>query len=224
MPQFLAFLALAIGLPLAIALTGLSTWAWVGLGAAAWAVALVIKISAGTVVSVASERFLRRPAMKAAVWGLWSGLAELGVAAILFLTVEPFPALGDTIGFGIGAGSVEVVFVLISAVASSSRGTSTEADSPGAGMDWSGVIERALTSVGHVSSRGLVWSGVQGWCMAPAVVVALTTFGLVDGVATYGTNAKWDWHDPSVIRRFHRFLALVTVLEAVAFGVSIVLV
>ena len=79
-------------------------------------------------------------------------------------------------------------------------------------------MERMLTSVSHLAARGLVWVGLQGWHLVPALLFALGTFALVDGIATYGHLAGWDWTDERRLRWFYAILALIACLEAVAFA------
>ena len=84
-------------------------------------------------------------------------------------------------------------------------------------VEWSGIIERTSTYLGHIATRGLVWVGLQSWYFAPAVAMAIGTFGLVDGVAAFGQDAGWNWSDPFVCRRFQAFLIAVAVVETALF-------
>lgn len=224
MLQFLTLLVLGLGLPLALAFTGLASWSWIGLGAAAWVVAVVVKVFAGGLVWVVSERLLKSNYLKAAVWGMWSGICELGATAIAFGKADVLPGLGDAVGFGVAAGSVEVLYVLLVALTTSGkREMPPPTKSDDTFLAWSGVVERYLTSAMHLATRGLVWVGLHTWRLAPGIVLALAAFALVDGVATYGEAGKWNWGNPRIARRFYAFLAAVTAIAVVAFGASVLL-
>jgi hypothetical protein len=144
MLRLLTFLFLGLGVPIALAVDGVSSWAWIGLGAAAWAGAVVVKAApfTGGLVGFTAEGLFKAEWPKAAVWGIWSALCELGAAVIVFLAAfdptwylpgvydprasHAYPSLGNAVGFGVGAGSVEVIALLV--VASIGSGAN-----PGAG-------------------------------------------------------------------------------------------
>ena len=199
----LVLLILALAPPLVVTRTGSATWIWIGDGAASWGVALAVKILLGGWIRWAAERVTASRTAKSALWGCWSGCCELGAAAAVFLWADPPATLGEAIGFGIGAGSIEVVYVLFL--------------SGGGPLTWSPVIERALTSIGHVSSRGLVWIGLVHESTFPEIAIALLAFTAIDGAATYGELAGWNWGDPTLLRRFYAGLAVVTAIEGLAF-------
>ena len=218
MVQCLLILLLGLGLPMFLAFSGLASWSWIGLGAAAWIVAVVLKIFPGGLLWVLLERLMKGQRMKAALWGVWSALTELGVAAIAFAGASAFPGLGDAVGFGVGAGSLEALNILRQAlgylVAAQVRSPSKL---DGKFLDWIVVVERYLTSGGHLATRGLVWAGLQSLLLVPGMVLAVATFSLVDGIASYGHAVKWNWADPSIRRRWLGFLSVVTIVEAAAF-------
>ena len=216
MIQGVVLLLMGLGLPLGMALTGASSWSWLGLGAAAWAAALLVKVVVGAPLHHLFRWMFRGEKARSAAWGCWSGIAELGLSAVVFLIADSYPKIWDLVGFGIGAGSMEVLFVIIASFRGSGRG-STAPGPEGTLLAWSGVIERGLTSVGHLATRGLVWAGLQHPNLTPGIVLALATFTLVDGIATYGSAAGWDWEEPQLLRRFYGLLAAVTLVEVAAF-------
>jgi hypothetical protein len=218
MLQCLAILLLGLGLPVFMGLSNLASWSWIGLGAAAWIVAVLLKVCPGGLLRLLLEHCLQGQRMKAALWGVWSALMELGVAAIAFSGAGTFPGLGDAAGFGVGAGSVEALNTLRLAlgirIAARIRSPS-KLDVKF--LDWIVVVERYLTSGGHLATRGLVWAGLQSLFLVPGMVLAVATFSLVDGIASYGHAVKWNWADPRIARRFLGFLSVITIVEAVAF-------
>lgn len=218
MLQILAFLLIGLVPPLGLGMAGTASWTWICLGATAWGAAVVMKVILAGPVSAFFERLTTNKFRQCLGWGLWSAACELGIAAVIFLAAGPFPRIGNALGFGISAGCAEVLFTLALGLASAGK----EETQPSAGPDetfvsWSGVIERLLATAGHIASRGLVWTGLQSWPLAPGLALAFATFALVDGVATYGVDSKWDWTDPGTARRFYGFVAAITVLEVVAF-------
>ncbi|MBL8986294.1 MAG: hypothetical protein JNJ80_08490 [Gemmatimonadetes bacterium] len=227
MPQFAAFLLLGLGLPLIVALAGVSSWTWIVLGAGAWGGGVLLKTLLGGPVGAACQALRPRQSFRSVWWGVWSAVCELGVAALVFAVVTPFPTLGEAIGFGVGAGSLEAFYVLYLAIRATGADGLVDASgravaaAPAGPVDrfqeWSGVLERFLASVGHLASRGLVWAGMQAAVLVPGLAFAVATFAAIDGVAFHGSVAKWDWADPGLSRRFYRFVAVVTGLELIAF-------
>ena len=113
--------------------------------------------------------------------------------------------------------------MIVAAIPGSGRG-STAPRPESVILEWSGVFDRGLTSVGHLATRGLVWAGLQHPGLTPGIVLALATFTLVDGIATYGSAVGWDWEEPRLLRRFCGLLAVVTLVEVAAFvGVLLLL-
>jgi len=225
MPQFVALVALAFGLPLALLLAGAS-WRWLALGAVAWAAAVLLKAVLGIGVDALSRRLLTARRSQAAVWGFWSAVCELGVATAVVIAGD-VTRVADVVALGVGAGADEVVFVVASAVLSPQKAplaSPGESSSAQHGLqsdwvvEWNGVLERFSTMCGHVGSRGLVWLGVQAWVYAPALLLSVATFALVDGVATFGVRANWNWSDPGVARRFQSFLVVVGAFELAVFA------
>ena len=218
MAQLFALVVLAVVLPGALVLEGLLSLKWVLLGAGAWAVAVVVTAGPGAGLWMLLEKARVSPRPKAALWGVWSAICELGAAAVVFTRVAEFPAFVDAIGFGVGAGAVEAAITMCAAAVARKA-----AEDPVTGfMAWSGVLERALASVGHIASRGLVWVGLQAWVLSPALVVAGATFAIVDGIASYGSEAEWDWTDPATLKWFYGVVAVVTAIEVVALAGGLV--
>ncbi len=220
MPQLFALVAIAVGVPSALLLAGFVSLKWVLLGAAAWAVAVVVKAGPGAALWLVLEKAGMPPRPKAAIWGVWSALCELGATAAVFIGSAEAPELIDAVAFGVGAGAVEAMLTVAAAVVAQDDTT----PSPTGFVAWSGVVERLLASTGHIASRGLVWVGLQGWPLAPAILVGIATFAIVDGIASYGSEAKWDWTDADRLRWFYGLVAAVTAVEVIALvaGVAIV--
>ena len=153
--QGVVLLLMGLGLPLGIALAGVSSWSWLGLGAAAWAVALLVKVGVGVPLHHLFRWMFRGEKARSAAWGCWSGITELGLSAVVFLVADSYPNVWDLVGFGVGAGSIEVLYVIVGAIPVSGRGIPAPRPE-GTLLAWSGVIERGLTSMGHLATRGLV--------------------------------------------------------------------
>jgi hypothetical protein len=220
--QGVFLLIFGIGAPLALATVGFLSWAWLGLGAAAWAAALFVKAVPGGLVWLASRRWVESKRKRAAVWGTWSALCELGASAVVFLSATPYPELREALAFGIGAAVIEIAYVIVVAIVPGK--TEENAGEEDRFVAWSGVMERGSTLVGHVATRGLVWAGFRHWSLFPAILLAIATFSLVDAVASYGSDEKWPWTEPRFCRRFQGFLAYVAALELLAFLVLLVIV
>ena len=180
-------LCLGLGIPIALVFTAVTSWQWLAYGAAAWSVAVAIKAACYPPIKQALGRFGYR--LQATAAGLWSALCELGAVVVVLLRQETYPTLADVIGLGIGAGSIEVL--LITWVGWRS-------------LSWYAVLERLLACIGHLSTRGLVWCGLCAWQMAPAWLLAVVTFSLVDGTASYGDLVGWDWSDQRLLMRYYR--------------------
>ncbi|MEK9508844.1 hypothetical protein WI460_11665 [Gemmatimonadota bacterium Y43] len=225
MPQAAVLLALSALPPALLVGLGGASWGWMLLRAGAWALAVVIKAVPGAALWWAIERAGVSLRARSAAWGVWSAACELGVSAAVFLTATEFPSLLDMIGFGIGAGSFGALVVAGAAVASARVESPEDSASDPASSDrflaWSGVIERGLASVGHVASRGLVWVGLQSWLLSPFALAACATFGVVDGVSTYGSEAGWDWHDRRRLKYLYSLVAKVTAVEVVLMAIAL---
>lgn len=213
------FAILALAPPVALVLFGGAQFSWIVKGAVLWAASVLLKVILGIPISLAFSEKRRSSSAFAALWGSWSALCELGVVAVYFLFISRPAFAVDVIGVGLGVGSAEVLFIVRGGwLALLAPSKLLPSEPPGDWFAaWSGVFERASTSVGHAATRGLVWAGLGGWPLAPFAAFGFLTFALVDGIATYGTARGWDWKEPRLARRFNTFLAVIALLEAAAF-------
>jgi len=216
--QILILIFLAIGLPLGLVFFYDIAWQWIILGAAAWAVALVIKVVLGWAVNAFSQKLFTNEKIKSAIWGAWSAICELGIAAIIFIKTSS--TLANVIGFGVGVGIIEIIYVVSQLIVKKPP----KSESQKGFMKWSLAIERLLTLIGHVSSRGLIWIGIKSWFLSPFLLIALLLFSIVDGVATYGTASEWNWSDSRLYKRFLGFVAVMGAIELILFLVGILLI
>jgi hypothetical protein len=226
--RLIVFAALALGPPLALAVLGVAKPSWMAIGAGAWAGSVAVKILLGIPVNRAISRSRFGPKTRVALWGAWSAFCELGAIALIFAAISMPASIGDVIGVGVGAGSLEIVVLVgpavIALLVTTGKAAEPKSEPPGDWFSaWGGVFERISTSVGHVTTRGLVWVGLQALILAPAAAFAFATFALVDGVATYGHAKGWNWEDSRLYRRFNVFLALISLVEAAAFAGALAL-
>jgi hypothetical protein len=215
---------LLLALPFILALSaGRGGMLWLALGGGIWAVSVGIKFVATDLLELAGVRRFQ-PAWRALVHGLVSALCELGAAAVAFVWLLPPNTALHAAAFGAGAGWTEMLAILILGLRTAGRGSASAPDPASkAGSDlpqhvqWTFVVERGLTLIGHLGSRGLVWLLARGfvWCG----VLALATFTLVDGLASYGKFRKWDWLAISCWKRFYGFLAVIGALEVGVFAI-----
>ncbi len=224
--QFLVLGLMGISVPLGLIFWFGTSWIWLGLGAIAWVIAVVLKVFLGWGVDALSERSFKSQKAKAAIWGVWSSACELGVTAAVFLFA--YPSLENAIGFGVGAGVVELFYLLLqqavkTKTASSNQQNEATQPSKDRFMEWSGVIERSLALIGHVSSRGLIWLGIRALYLTPFLLSAILLFSIVDGVATYGVSVGWDWTNSSIYKRFTRWVSIVGAVEVILFALGVLL-
>jgi hypothetical protein len=209
-----AVLAIACAPVLYLRLRRGAAWRWFGLGIASWGVALVVK----TLLEVPLE-FLDLPAgVRGVASGLVSAAGELGMAAA-FLRRRTL-SVANVLAFGAGIGAFEVLFTLALWAIGVGENGGTAADVSSAmpvGLACLFyLVERAVTLVGHVASRVLVYVSLQARWLLPAGL-AVAIFACVDGVASYGYTAEWDWDDVGVRALF---MALITVLGTVEAGAA----
>ncbi|MHC4550722.1 MAG: hypothetical protein ACYTEZ_18335 [Planctomycetota bacterium] len=201
-----ACLAVAGGPVLVLRRCG-AAWGWFGLGIASWALALAVKIPAAVALHYAGLS----AATEGTLSGVVSAACELGFAA-LFLRRRTLSG-ANVLAFGVGIGAFEVLFVLGLAGLEATAGEADPAPMA-AGVAWLFlVLERAISLVGHAASRVLVYVALRARWLLPAVV-AVTVFACVDGVASYGTTAGWDWDRVDVRGLFTLFIAVAGALEA----------
>jgi hypothetical protein len=193
---------LSFGVALAFPLARQAAWRWPVVGAASWALAYEVKVMLEPLLAPSLQRLDQLP--HAAAWGLVSAGAELLLAVACM--ARWMDRWGDAFAFGAGIGGFEVLFVL-----------SQAGWEPGAinheAFPTLFLVERALTVVGHVSSRLIVFSALQRRSVG-RFCIALLLFAVVDGVATYGWLSGWDWGDACLYGRFLGALAAWTALEA----------
>jgi hypothetical protein len=221
-----ALLGLVAAPPLAVAIGGVPLRV-VGWGAALWAAAIALKrVLASAFDWVNRERAERNKHSRyviAASHGLLSALTELGLAAP-YLWNWHGASLPDVLAFGIGAGSAEVLYVLVLGFLTREKDAQAMAAWARAARKSLSVrftvpLERLLAGIGHAGSRGLVWVGLQhasafGFAI---VLLAAILFAGVDGVAVYGLQRKWDWNNPELTWRLHLYFGAISVGEMTLF-------
>ena len=220
--SLIATVAMAILFPALIVGMFPNATAGLAFGALAWSAALVVKLAVGRIPGVA--RFRAGGKAGAAIWGLFSGLAELGFLAVFIAAgMVPRDAIG-IIAAGLGAASLEIVYILAEGVISDFRQPDNArylAWLRGARRSlWVAnmiFIERFATTILHVGTRGLLAVSMNQMIVLP-VTVAMLSFGAVDGVATYGISRKWNWYNPIRCRRFYQFVLLVGLLNLALFA------
>jgi len=190
-----------------------AAWRWFWLGIASWSLALVLKLVLYAIVG----SFGPPPGVLATAAGLASAACELGMAAV-FLRRRPLPT-ADVLAFGTGIGAFEVLFTLV--VAALGVGADVGGAAGGAATMSAALacffflLERAVTLVGHVASRVLVYESLQSRRLLPAGV-AVATFACVDGTTAYGEVAGWAWNDAALRAWFMGFIIVVGAIEVLA--------
>jgi hypothetical protein len=220
-----------------IAIATVPPWLCIGPGGAAWHLVLagavvwfVSVMAKSRTVRLLRASWLPQPGSvrgTAVLQGLVSALLELGFATAYLATLAAFDIqldFVDILGFGVGAGSAEAGYVLwLGVFGPKPKQEELAAWVRGARSSWcvrySVPVERLFALIGHAGSRGLIGLALFGaaplaWLWA---VLAIVLFALVDGVAVYGHQRQWQWHDPPVCRRAQSFFALVSVVEIALF-------
>lgn len=181
------------------------TWRALSIGALTWAIAFAIKMPIGKVLN---WLFMGNEGRRilAALEGVVSALAELGIAAIYFKVYLPHMTLFDVIAVGVGAYTIEVIYLLVVGILRELRQPDQIAK-----LEWSlGArqslcirymifIERFTALLGHVGSRGLIYLAVAETNLVLALI-PLVTFSFVDGLAVYGHLSHWNWFAPLICR------------------------
>ena len=199
----------------AAACAGANGFRWAVFGALSWVVGVALKMP----LAAGLARLLRRatPMVRAAGQGVLSGACELGAAAAAVVWLLPGGTVAHGVAFGVGAGGIEILVLLVVATRAATQAPAPGASLPGEAtpdslrVRWTFVVERATALLGHSASRGLVWLALRGRPLAAAA--ALVLFGAVDGVAYYGAAAKWDWLEARTWRRFYGFVLAVALIE-----------
>jgi hypothetical protein len=201
---------------------------WFLIGAGAWAFGVALKVPLAFWERSAQRRFRPENAPPllhssyALLSGLGSGLAELG-AAFLVLLYLMFPGrLAELIAFGVGAGSAEVLYLLLVAMPQEVKRVlepgSLRQETPKAPPSvalWA-VLERAYATVMHTTTRGLVALSIVRVNPLPGLL-GLLIFTLLDGAAFYGDLRGWNWHTHRVLLWFHAFGLGITALGVLLF-------
>jgi len=191
-------------------------------GAAAWVVVVGVK----RIVNPLLRRALTKGCVYAAVSGIWSALCELGIAAACFAYLLKELSIASTLAFGFGAATAEIAVLLsLSGIRSARLPDPKRLDAWRVAAQRSVVIrylmplERSTASALHVGCRGLVYLAV---CRASygLFIVGFVGFALVDGVASFGRNASWNWFDPPTAGRFFGFVAPIAALEIIVYALE----
>ena len=194
---------LAVGPVLCVRYRGRAGWRWFLLGIASWVMALAAK----SAIQLALEAMTTSAALQGGLGGIVSALCELGAAA-LFLRRRDLRG-SDLIAFGVGIGAFEVLFVMV-------LGWTTESG-PSSVVWWvtwiEFFVERSLAMIVHVASRVLVHVALRIRNILPALI-AVFTFASVDGLASYGWAAGWNWEAAHVLVPVLGFIAIMGGLEA----------
>jgi hypothetical protein len=212
LPAAAASLALAVALPWMLVRRCRAAPFSVVAGAAAWGVAVAVKRA---VAAPLRRRLAGRPVAGAAALGALSAATELSASqAWLGRRARPQP---DLLAFGAGAAGAEAVALIV-------FGAFGERPSEERVLRWAQgarrsrlvrhalFAERLSATIGHIASRSLLALGVRRRRPVTAGLPILL-FAVVDGVASYGDQVGWDWSDPTMLRRFHAFLAAVDAIE-----------
>jgi len=185
-----------------------TAFVWMAAGGAAWTLGVGLKWAgwslAPRIRGGAVERWLCRlaawsPPSMAGVAGVWSGLTELSASLLVLLWMQP-AAPSQVVAFGLGAGLLEVLIILITPHPQPESTSDCEPDVVEAWASF--ALERTYATLFHVATRGLLWIGAVHADIFP-ILLALAGFVLMDGLAHYGEIRRWDWTDRRVLRRFH---------------------
>lgn len=224
--SYIGALLIAIAPVLYLILAHRVSVGWFLYGAFAWAIGIAIKgIGWSTLSQKGRFKYLSswKAKVMAAISGLWSGVAELGTTAAVFLWLAPPPSsLVQLIALGIGAGSLETLHLYFLMERWEERSKrleelikELEARSLGTYPVWSGILERTVTTVFHIASRLLLYLSLHHITPLPGLI-ALTGFTILDGAAYYYRyykyDQKWDWLDPHILGFFHAFGLVITVV------------
>jgi len=194
-------------------------------GAVTWALALPVK---GPAYRLAA-RLLRkrlRTAEWAAVCGVLSAVSELALSGAYLIWFLPSSSVPNLIGFGVGASSAEILFLLTTSVVRRipHRGRS-HPDTRAAEVHrsfcirYQFLVERFATLLLHVGSRCLVYMSLsqhEPW----AGLWAMVSFSVVDGVAAYGKLCRWNWFDPHICRTFYGIVLAAGASDLALFAVK----
>lgn len=219
--------ALVIGIallgPLLLLVAGGST-PWLYRGALSWLVALGVKLPASAVASTTLFLFRAGPFIHGLSLGLLSALAEMGVAWYALEQARTTPTLPDILTFAAAAGSVEALALLVWGLFSQpDPETLTRWEAGAAGsriVRHQFAIERGLAWLGHLGSRGLFTVGwlYAGWWPC---AIAVATFALNDGLASYGHAMGWNWTTAEILKRYYGVTTILVGIELVLLALVI---
>ena len=218
--SLLALLAILVLPPLLVVRYAGARPALIIAGAGVWAVSVAIKHPLALLLSRLMGSRMALPGRSVAQ-GMLSAICELSAAGLYFL-LRPPSGWNNVVAFGIGAGCIEVVYVLVLGIVEGIRGRDPDLDAAwlaGAKCSlcvrYSVPLERLLALIGHTASRGLVYAGVSAYSGLRLVLcLAVLLFAAVDGVSYYGLKTEWDWSSPSLCRRFYSFIGGISLIEA----------
>jgi hypothetical protein len=194
-----------------------ATWWSLVVGAAAWACGVGLKVLVAALLPSAVSTDIR-VRFTATVQGVASACVELGVAALAYLWIATYslPTWSDVLGLAIGAGSAETLAVAAMAC--------VDNPAPDVVARWQLAakrslcvrhvreIERTLSMLGHIGSRGLVGMALLSSSVWP-FVIAVLTFTATDGLAALGHLRNWDWFNSRTCVQFHGICGGLVVLE-----------
>jgi hypothetical protein len=186
---------------------------WMALGVLSWAIGVILKNVAFYLLTFLGED-LWPAILRASIAGFISAASELGMAAVFLRRANV--TLRDAIGFGAGVGAFEILFVIGIGVLESieeNNGTISFAEAPFAFVTAYFFIERFFALVGHTASRVLIFQSQRQRTWMPAAI-ALTTFSIIDGLASYGMIANWNWDTANA--RFQVVVGSLAMLEVAA--------
>lgn len=216
-----AMVVIAVAPPLACIGALGAPWAIVAAGATLWALAVLAKRALAALLKLLGSAALSTR-LQAVLAGLLSALVELAAAAV-YLVNWPNASLIEVFSFGVGAGSVEAVYVLILGLFYKDREVDIVEWEEGAVASlcvrYMAPIERFFALIGHIGSRGLIYAALQTAGVGKSLIwiFAVALFAGVDGVAAYGVMRRWNWASPPICRRAHLFFACVSTIELAAF-------
>ena len=209
---------------------GLPFWPAV-LGAGSWIIAVILKVGLGPLFKIDTTRPLG-----GGLWGLWSCISELGLAAVIFLWLK-YQTIFEALSFGLGAGLLEYTLIagsiafrqqiegvskLVHELESNDSMTNYEAKTTNIESEdyWHTLYERIFATLGHVASRTLVWLCLlQGVWLAG--FTAVITFSLVDGTVCILQGRNYDFEDSAKLYKFLHFNAFVSSFECMVLSVLV---
>jgi len=182
---------------------------WMILGVVSWALGVLVKGLVTYLLDSAGEGHWPI-AMRGVIAGTISAAGELGAAAV-FLR-KPSVRLIDATGFGVAIGSFEIVFAMGIGALEGLDDSLRFTVQPFAFVDGLFVSERFLALLGQTGSRLLLFVALCCKQWLPGII-AFVTFSSIDGLASHGLAANWNWGDTMVNVRFQMVVATITLIE-----------